>query len=165
MPKVTPICLKFLSVIPRILKKLNVFTWFFSTSGFKDISIIRFFLFLRVWPFVPQFFLKIFEFIARCTLKLQLLKFLIYISITFLRNITKSVFVCLTMHQKSARPFWPKTAFWDINEPKMGCIDDKLILFSATDSRRTWLSCLKFTEIQYEYLSKIKLARNSQKQT
>ena len=46
--------------------------------------------------------------------------------------------------------FWRKTGFWGTHGPKMGCIDDKLILFSATDSRRTWLSCIKFTEISVQ---------------
>ena len=63
---------------------------------------------------------------------------------------TKSVFVCLTMHQKlkECKAFLAKQRLLgDINEPKMGCIHDKLILFSATDSRRT---CMKFTEISVQ---------------
>ena len=59
----------------------------------------------------------------------------------------------------------------------MGCIDDKLIMFFATDGGKTGLFCIKFTEFDSvnfiqekgfqlsESYHKNKLARNSQKQT
>ena len=53
---------------------------FFSSSGFKDISILRFFLiFYSVNLFFINFFLKISKFIDLCTWKLKLLKFLRYL--------------------------------------------------------------------------------------
>ena len=55
------------------------------------------------------------------------------------------------MQHHSAQLFGvAENGFWDINRPRMGCMDDNLILFFVTDSYKTgifWIKCTHYTLI------------------
>ena len=75
-----------------------------------------------------------------------------------LRNITKSIFILLTVRHHSAQLFKEKNpTFLDIYWMKMGCINDKLMMVFSTDS---WTTGSPVTNLQ-RFRYKNKLARIS----